>query len=114
MNPQQQPLPHQPQPPRQSTIDIGINGDISFSGEMTAETQQIIEQALQQAEYYKARAASLEEKKVQKMAEVDAVVVAGAALVMVLLMFFTFVTVSSIVSIFRPVTESSIGVSTNV
>jgi hypothetical protein len=95
-----QPPPHQYKDPKQQTrfkLDITQQGDISFDGDMSdTKTQELLQQALQQAEYYKQKTAQLESEKIKQHTEIDSVVIVFVSCVLALLLFGSFMLVSSI------------------
>jgi hypothetical protein len=95
-------------PPPQFKLNISKEGGVSYEGDMNEETQQIIQQALDQAHYYKQKAADLEESKVKKTTETDAISIMFMSAVLMMIMFVTMVTISSVTSLFKPTTQSTI------
>lgn len=86
-------------PPHQNQkfkLQLSEKGSVNFEGELTKETQEIVQQALQQAEYYKQKAAQLESEKIKQNTEFDSIVIVFVSCVLALLLFGSFMIVSSI------------------
>jgi len=87
---------------------ISSNGDIEVEGKMDEEAKEIITTALQQAEFYRQKAAQLEQEKIKKSSEVDAVVVVFISSLLAVTMLLSYMVVSAVSSKFTK--QSSITV----
>lgn len=108
----QQPLQNQSESTEPSTyMKVDPNGGFEFSSNLPAsEIQDIIDNGLAQASYYKDKATRAESERTEKMLNFDGVMVVFAGCILSLMLFFAYVLTSTIISNFTQKT----GETTNV
>lgn len=92
------------QSPQTSSIKLKISSsgdiDLEVSGEMTEENKEAITSALQQAEFYRQQANKIEQEKLKKSGDVDAVMVVFVASLLSITMVLSYMVVSALSSKF--------------
>lgn len=95
-------LKQSPQTHSSIKLKISNKGDIDLevSGEMTEHDKDTVTSALQQAEFYRQQANKIEEEKLKKSSDVDAVMVVFIASMLSVTMVLSYMVVSAISSKF--------------
>jgi cytochrome c-type biogenesis protein CcmH/NrfG len=88
----------------QVKVKLSKSGELNFEGELNSESQKLLEQCLQQAEYYRQKSSDSEAKSLNLKTQVDSIVVVFIACLLSLLSFSSYIVVSQVTNWFREVT----------
>ena len=88
----------------QVKVKLSKSGELNFEGELNSESQKLLEQCLQQAEYYRQKSSESETKGLDFKHQVDSVVIVFFACLLALVSFGSYIVVSHVTNWFREVT----------
>lgn len=90
----------------QVKVRLSKSGELNFEGELNSESQKLLEQCLQQAEYYRQKYSETETKGLDLKNQIDSVIIVFFACLLSLVSFGSYIVVSKLTNWFREATEN--------
>jgi hypothetical protein len=78
----------------QVKVKLSKSGDINFEGELNSSSQKLLEQCLEQAEYYRQKSSEIEAKGLNVKSQVDSILIVFIACLLALGSFGCYIVVS--------------------